>query len=75
MTKNFTQEEQEELEYNHIGYIANNKMMGTEWPAYWAKCLYHEKNAERGTRKSKEHHDWFYIRIHDKTSRFVLPDN
>ncbi|MBQ7537002.1 MAG: hypothetical protein IJT14_02660 [Rickettsiales bacterium] len=75
VTKNFTQEEQEELEYNHIGYIANNKMIGLEWLGYWGKCLYHEKSAERGTRKSKEHHDWFYIRIHDKTSRFVLPDN
>jgi len=45
VTKNFTQEEQEELEYNHIGYIANNKMMGLEWLGYCGKCLYHEKSA------------------------------
>ena len=74
-SSNFTKEQQEALERKHIAYYVNNQMIGCEWMLYQRDVDVDKICAENGSRQFKEHHDWFYIRIHDKTSRFVLPDN
>lgn len=74
-SSNFTKEQQEILEHKHIGYYVNNQMIGCEWAQYRTHIDFDKFCAENGSRQLKEHQNWFYIRIHDKTSRFVLPDN
>ena len=74
-SSNFTKEQQEILEQKHIGYYVNNQMIGCEWAQYRTHIDFDKFCAKNGSRQLKEHQNWFYIRIHDKTSRFFLPDN
>ena len=72
---NYTKEEQETLERKHVSYYFNNQMIGMEWISYLMDTQFNRHCSENDVRTLNEHQNWFYIRIHDKTSRFVLPDN
>lgn len=74
-SSNFTKEQQEALERKHVAYYVDGELRGSEWMQYKMHMDFDKMCAEDGVRTLKEHQDWFYIRIHDKTSRFFLPDN
>ena len=74
-SSNYTKKQQEALELKHVAYYVDGEMRGSEFAQYKVHMDCDKMCAEDCIRTLKEHQDWFYIKINDKTSRFFLPDN